>query len=75
MRTPYIAGNWKMNLTPSEGVKFAKELAEATKGCSAKVMVAPNFVSIPGVAEVLKDTHIIVAAQNMNDNLKGAFTG
>ena len=75
MRTPYIAGNWKMNLTPSEGVKLAKELAEATKGCTAKVMVAPNFVTIPGVVEVLKDTHIIVAAQNMNDNLSGAFTG
>ena len=28
MRRPYIAGNWKMNMTPSEGAKFAKELAE-----------------------------------------------
>ncbi len=75
MRTPYIAGNWKMNLTPNEGVKLAKDLLEATKGCNAKVMVAPNFVTIPGVMEVLKDTHILVAAQNMNDNTKGAFTG
>lgn len=75
MRRPYIAGNWKMNLTPSEGVKLAKELAEAAKGCNAKVMVAPNFVTIPGVVEALKDSDIIVAAQNMNDHTSGAYTG
>ncbi len=75
MRRTYIAGNWKMNLTPSEGVKLAKDLAEAVKGCNSKVMVAPNFVTLPGVAEALKDSDIIVAAQNMNDNTSGAFTG
>jgi triosephosphate isomerase len=75
MRRFYIAGNWKMNLTPSEGVKLAKELAVAAKGCNAKVMVAPNFVGLPGVVEALKDSEIIVAAQNMSDHTSGAFTG
>ena len=32
MRKPYIAGNWKMNMTPSEGAAFAKELVEALNG-------------------------------------------
>ncbi|MGD9926302.1 MAG: triose-phosphate isomerase [Sphaerochaeta sp.] len=75
MRKPYIAGNWKMNMTPSEGAAFAKELAKAVEGTNTKVMVAPPFVTIPAVLEALKGSRIIVAAQNMNDNLKGAFTG
>jgi triosephosphate isomerase len=75
MRKPYIAGNWKMNMTPSEGAKFARELAKALEGVDTKVMVAPPFVTIPAVVEAVKGSSVIVAAQNMNDNLSGAFTG
>ena len=75
MRKPYIAGNWKMNMTPSEGKAFAKELVKALEGSSVKVMVAPPFVTIPAVLEAVKGSSIIVAAQNMSDNLSGAFTG
>ncbi|MGE4453529.1 MAG: triose-phosphate isomerase [Sphaerochaeta sp.] len=75
MRNAYIAGNWKMNMTPSEGAAFAKELAKAVEGTNTKVMVAPPFVTIPAVVEALKGSKVIVAAQNMSDNLKGAFTG
>ena len=67
MRRPYIAGNWKMNLTPSEGASYAKELGEAVKkaGVDCRVMIAPSFVSIPAVLEAVKGTGITVAAQNM----------
>lgn len=75
MRKPYIAGNWKMNMTPSEGAAFAKELVKALQGSSTKVMIAPPFVTIPSVVEAVKGSSIIVAAQNMSDNLNGAFTG
>ena len=75
MRKPYIAGNWKMNMTPSEGAAFAKDLAKALKGVKTKVMIAPPFVTIPAVLEAVKGSNIIVAAQNMCDNTKGAFTG
>jgi len=75
MRKPYIAGNWKMNMTPSEGKAFAAELAKALEGSSTKVMIAPPFVTIPAVLEAVKGSSIIVAAQNMSDNLSGAFTG
>ena len=64
-----------MNMTPSEGAAFAKNLAKAVEGTNTKVMVAPPFVTIPAVVEALKGSDIIVAAQNMSDNLKGAFTG
>ncbi len=77
MRKPYIAGNWKMNMTPSKGAQFAKDLAEAAAkaGADVKIMIAPPFVTIPSVAEAVKGTGIIVAAQNMNDHTSGAYTG
>lgn len=75
MRKPYIAGNWKMNMTPSEGAAYAKELVQALKGVKTKVMIAPPFVTIPAVLEAVKGSSIIVAAQNMCDATGGAFTG
>ena len=77
MRTPYIAGNWKMNLTPSEGARYACELAEAVRkaGVSCRVMIAPSFVALPAVAEAVKGSGITVAAQNMANHLSGAYTG
>ncbi len=51
MKQAYIAGNWKMNMTPSEGAVFAKELVKAIKNTNSKVMVAPPFVTIPAVLE------------------------
>lgn len=77
MRRPYIAGNWKMNMTPSKGAAFAKELAAAVKaaGCDCKIMIAPPYVTIPAVVEAVKGSNIIVAAQNMNDHKSGAYTG
>ena len=66
-----------MNMTPSKGAQFAKDLAEAAAkaGADVKIMIAPPFVTIPSVAEAVKGTGIIVAAQNMNDHTSGAYTG
>ena len=66
-----------MNMTPSKGAQFAKDLAEtaAKAGADVKIMIAPPFVTIPAVAEAVKGTGIIVAAQNMNDHTSGAYTG
>ena len=77
MRRSYIAGNWKMNLTPSEGKAYASALAEAVKkaGADCRVMIAPSFVSLPGVVEAVKGSDITVSAQNMADHLSGAYTG
>ncbi len=75
MRQLYIAGNWKMNLVPSEAAKYACELAKATKDAKVKVMVAPTFVCLPAVVEATKGSNVIVAAQNVNDHEKGAYTG
>ena len=75
MRKLYIAGNWKMNLVPSEAAKYAAELAAATKDAKVKVMIAPTYVCLPAVVEAVKGSNVIVAAQNVNDHEKGAYTG
>lgn len=75
MRNVCIAGNWKMNMTPSEGAKFASALAGAIGNAGVRVVVAPPFVTIPAVAEAVKGSAIRVGAQNMSDNFSGAFTG
>ena len=75
MRKLYIAGNWKMNLVPSEAAKYAAELDKAAKDAKVKVMIAPTYVCLPAVVEAVKGSNVIVAAQNVNDHEKGAYTG
>ncbi len=75
MRTPIIAGNWKMN----KGVKEAEELIEAIKKLDlnkkVETVVCPPFVDLQYVAYLLEDTSIQVGAQNMHYEESGAFTG
>lgn len=75
MRQYYIAGNWKMNKTPSEAAALAREIIPLAAGSANKVMVAPSFVCIPAVAEVLKGSNVVLAAQNMSSEEEGAHTG
>lgn len=75
MRSYYIAGNWKMNKTPSEAAVLAKELVEALKDCKEKVCVAPAFVALEAVAKVVKGTNLRLGCQNMGQEESGAFTG
>jgi len=75
MRKTFIAGNWKMNKTPSEAVAFAKELVVALKNSDTKLMIAPSMTAISGVADVIKGSNIILGAQNMASIESGARTG
>jgi triosephosphate isomerase len=76
MRTPIIAGNWKMHKTLGE----ACALARATKKGSAdvthcQVVLAPPFTALAAVAAEIQGTSLILAAQNAYWESKGAFTG
>jgi triosephosphate isomerase len=75
VRKAYIAGNWKMNMTPSQAVAYSKVLKDKLASASCKVMIAPSFVCLVPVLEVLKGSNIIVAAQNMSNKEEGAYTG
>jgi len=75
VRRKYIAGNWKMHKTVGEAVSFAKELVIALKGCPHKLMIAPPFTALAGVAQVIRGSNILLGAQNMSSVEQGAHTG
>jgi triosephosphate isomerase (TIM) len=76
IRKPLIAGNWKMNKTPSEAVTLVEELKAAIgRQTDAEVVVAPAFTALDRVATRLEGTTLKLAAQNVNENASGAFTG
>lgn len=74
-RTKVIAGNWKMNKTPSETAEFLSELKETVKDIKNDVIAAVPFVCIPAALEATKGSNIKIAAQNMHWKEKGAYTG
>lgn len=76
MRTPFIAGNWKMNKTISEALELVRKLKYQIVGVkSVKVAVCPPFTALKSVYEVIKDTNIYLGAQNMWIKESGAYTG
>ncbi len=70
-----IAGNWKLNKTPSEAARLARDLEEQTAGATCEVVVAPSFVALSAVAKQVRGSHIKLAAQNASEHLEGAYTG
>ncbi len=75
-RTPYIAGNWKMNTDRSSAVELAKGLAGAVGSIEAvDVGLTPPAVYLPAVIEAVAGTSIKVGAQNVFYEDNGAFTG
>ncbi len=64
-----------MNKTPREAAALAGAVVKMRKGSSTRKMIAPSFVCIPAVAEIVKDSDVILAAQNMASVEAGAHTG
>src|SRR5882672_12938111 len=76
MRTPFIAGNWKMFKTVRETVAFVTDLRAAVKDViGVQIVVAPPFTAIHAAAEALRDSNIGVSAQDLYWEKEGAFTG
>ena len=76
MRTPYLAGNWKMNLDRASALELARALGEhfGTRD-DVDCAVAPSFVFLPDVVRALEGTAIRVGAQDVCEREAGAFTG
>ncbi len=75
MRKKIIAGNWKMNKTPSEAAALAKEIAAVSEGAACDVVVCPTAVCLDGVVRAIGGANVGVGAQNVHFEEKGAFTG
>ena len=76
MRTPIIAGNWKLNNTISESVELTSELKNLVEEITdIEIVVAPPFTALDAVGSVLKDSNIDLAAQDVYWEDSGAYTG
>ena len=76
MRTPLIAGNWKMFKTVSESVAFAKEFKSLVKDITGMdIVLAPPLTALHAVVEAVRASNIAVASQNLYYEKEGAFTG
>lgn len=76
MRTPLIAGNWKMNKTAAEAILLVREMLPGLEAVrSVDNLLCPPFLVIPAVAELLKESPVALGAQNLYWELSGAYTG
>jgi len=74
-RKKIIAGNWKMNKTPSEAVKLVEELKPLVANDDVDVVYCVPAVDIVPVVEAVKGTNVEVGAENMYFEESGAYTG
>lgn len=76
MRTPLIAGNWKMYMTTADAVALVKNLHSLLEGNDkVEVVVCPPFTALTSVAKALEGSQILLGAQNMYWEKEGAYTG
>jgi triosephosphate isomerase len=75
-RKPIVAGNWKMNNTIADSLALVDAMLPRLQTfASVERVVCPPFTALPAVCARLRDTDILVGAQNLYPEPKGAFTG
>lgn len=75
MRKKIIAGNWKMNKTPSEAKTLTEAIVSKAAGAVCDVVVCPTAICIPAAVEAAKGSNVAVGAQNVHFKESGAYTG
>lgn len=76
MRTPLIAGNWKMNTTVAEAGALVRELRDLVADSrGVEILVCPPYISLEAVSRELAGSNIKIGAQNAHFAEKGAYTG
>ncbi len=75
-RAPLIAGNWKMHHGGPSGITLASEIVTLSKSVPhVELLVAPPFTVLAAIAHECDGTRVLLAAQNVHEKEKGAFTG
>lgn len=76
MRTPFIAGNWKMNMTVAEARHFVSEMVPSLQSVeNVDKILCPPFTSLLAIQALLEGSNIGLGAQNMYWEIAGAYTG
>ena len=74
-RRKIIAGNWKMNMTPTEAVALVETLKPLVADADADIVYGVPAIDIVPVVKAVEGTNVAVAAENMYFEEKGAYTG
>ena len=75
LRKAVIAGNWKMNKTPSEAKALLTEIAPLVKDVDCEVIACVPYVDLAVAVETVQGTNIKIGAENAHWEEKGAYTG
>jgi len=76
MRTPFIAGNWKMHTTVAEASALVRQMKERLDRMEGiEKVVCPPFISLAVIKQIIQGTSIRLGAQNMYFEEEGAYTG
>ena len=79
MRKKIVAGNWKMNTTPEEGLKLASQvihMAQDESLSDTTIIMSVPFTHIESIKKIIPPTkNILIAAQNCHKEVSGAYTG
>ena len=75
MRRKIIAGNWKMNMTPSQAVALVNELKPLVANEEVDVVFCVPAIDIIPAMEAAKGSNINIGAENMHFEENGAYTG
>lgn len=75
LRKAVIAGNWKMNKTPSEAKALIEEMKPLVKDAACDVVLCVPFIDIPAAVEAAKGSNIKIGAENVHFKSSGAYTG
>ena len=75
MRKTVIAGNWKMNKTPSEAKALLEEIVPLVQDAKCEVVACVPYVDLATAIEATKDTNVKIGAENCHWAESGAFTG
>lgn len=75
MRRPFIAGNWKMNMTAATGAALIEELKPLVKDANCDVALCVPAILIPAMTKAAEGSNIKIGAENMHWAKNGAYTG
>ena len=75
MRKKIVAGNWKMNLSLSEGKMLLEEIRAMQEHSEVNLIVFPPFTHLSSAAAILQGSGISLGAQNCHAMASGAYTG
>lgn len=74
-RKPFIAGNWKMNMTAASGEKLIKDLIPLVKDADCDVCLCVPAILIPAMTKAAAGSNIAIGAENVHWAASGAYTG